>query len=154
MKVALITVGRTRAAYFDDASAEYAKRIGRYATLTEHVVRDVRGQPLDVARRRESEAILDAAPRGATIVALDERGELVTSAQLARKLERAALAGDSAWALCIGGADGHDEVLRSRATWTWALSTLTLPHELARVVVLEQLYRAFTIIRGEAYHRA
>ena len=101
----------------------------------------------------EGDALLAAAAKGSKLVVLDETGELLTSRELASRIERDAQRGDGSWSLLIGGADGHTDALRERADFVWSLSPLTLPHELARVVVLEQLYRAMTIRRGESYHR-
>lgn len=154
MRLTLAAVGTVRNRAFADACVEYSKRIERYAKLATIEVREVKAPLADEVRRRESEALRKAAPERAFRVVLDERGELTTSAGLAQRLERGALAGRSEWAFFIGGAEGHDASLREQADWIWSLTPLTLPHELARVVLLEQVYRAFTILRNEPYHRA
>ena len=86
-------------------------------------------------------------------VVLDERGNEISSRDLAKKIEAWEQRGPRDFALLIGGADGHSEPLRKAADWTWSLSKLTLQHELALVVTLEQLYRAYTIKAGLPYHR-
>jgi 23S rRNA (pseudouridine1915-N3)-methyltransferase len=86
-------------------------------------------------------------------VVLDERGAEVSSRDLAHKITAWEMQGPRDFALLVGGADGHTEALRQAAGWTWSLSRLTLQHELALVVALEQLYRAYTIKAGLPYHR-
>jgi len=100
----------------------------------------------------ESLAMLERS-KGMFRVVLDERGEQVTSAVLARKLALWELHGPRDFALLVGGADGHTDDLRQAAGWSWSLSQLTLQHELALVVGLEQLYRAYSIKAALPYHR-
>lgn len=90
---------------------------------------------------------------GTIRIALDERGERWTTDQFVSKVNQLELSGSKRVSLLIGGADGHDESLRNEADAVWALSPLTLQHELALLVLLEQVYRAYTIKRGEPYHR-
>lgn len=153
MKLTVAAVGKVKTRHYAAACDDYAKRLKRYGSLAVHEIKDVRGRPAAETAERESDALAAAVPRGANLVVLDERGDLLSSMKFARRLERAALHGQGEWAFCIGGADGHAPAFRERADWVWSLSPLTLPHELARVVLLEQLYRAMTIIRGESYHR-
>lgn len=153
MKLTVAAVGRVKTKHFAAACAEYEKRLGRYASYRCNEVKDVRGRPLEEVAAREGEALVAAAPSGAQRIVLDERGELLTSMKLARRLEQDALHGRANWAFLVGGADGHSDAMRQEADWVWSLSPLTMPHELARVVLLEQLYRAMTILRGEQYHR-
>ena len=115
----------------------YAKRIAWPLKLTELPDQGGKVPPRD--------------PDGVT-VALDERGEQATSRELAARLERVRGSGGAGLTLCIGGADGHSDALRARADYLWSLSRLTLPHRLARVVVLEQIYRATSILAGAPYH--
>lgn len=100
----------------------------------------------------ESAALLEKSKAMFRVV-LDERGEQVSSRVLARKISEWEMHAKRDLALIIGGADGHTEDLRQAAGWTWSLSSLTLQHELALVVALEQLYRAYTIKGGFPYHR-
>jgi 23S rRNA (pseudouridine1915-N3)-methyltransferase len=100
----------------------------------------------------ESAALLDRSKAMFRVV-LDERGEHVTSSGLAKKISSWEIQGPRDFALLIGGADGHTDEVRQAAGWVWSLSKLTLQHELALVVALEQLYRAYTIKAGLPYHR-
>lgn len=118
---------------------EYAERIRRFAEL--ELVELKAAGPL-----REAEMLLENA-RG-ELWALDERGAQMTSAELAARVGRTA-----SFSLCIGGDEGLAQRVREEARLVWSLSRLTLPHRLARVVALEQLYRAFEIRRGGPYHR-
>jgi 23S rRNA (pseudouridine1915-N3)-methyltransferase len=154
MVLYLIAVGRMRDASLRDACEEYTTRLLRYTRFEVREVRDAgrRGRDPDTVRRLEGEALLDALPRGARGFAMTRGGQAVSSEDLARLV--------ASWqtdaqdvALIVGGAHGlHPQVLE-RAAGTISLSPLTLPHELARVVLTEQLYRAFTILRGEPYHK-
>ena len=153
MRFTLITVGRVKSPQVAALCDEYAKRMRSYAKLAIVEVRDARDADPDRARTRNAEAMLAAIPKNAKRIALDERGELVTSTGFAERLQEGALHRVGAWAFCIGGADGHTEGFRRDADWVFSLSPMTLPHDLARLVMLEQLYRAMTIIRGEPYHR-
>ena len=138
MEVTLLAVGRLRP-YYREACDDYAARLGRHVRLAEVEVRD--------------DARLAARiPPGATLVCLTRDGTGWTSAALAAQVDSWRLAARPV-AFAIGGSTGLDADVLARSAHRWSLGPLTLPHELARVVVLEQLYRAFTILRGEPYHK-
>lgn len=154
MRLDLICVGRLKERHWREAAEEYLKRLKPYArvTMTEVSDRDVSA---DEVRALEDEAagILKAIPDSAIVVALEIGGRARTSVELASWLEALGTAGKSHVAFVVGGAAGlHADVL-ARADERISLGPLTLPHQLARVVLLEQLYRAFRIIKGEPYHR-
>jgi 23S rRNA (pseudouridine1915-N3)-methyltransferase len=142
VKIRLLSVGRDKGPTAELAE-EYAERIGRFAELE---VLELRAQ----GPEREADALLDKV-RG-ELWALDERGQLLSCVELSRRLGRLR---DSAQqlTLCIGGDEGLSERVRGAARLVWSLSPLTLPHRLARVLVLEQVYRAFEILRGGPYHK-
>jgi 23S rRNA (pseudouridine1915-N3)-methyltransferase len=148
----VVAVGRLRPA-FREASDDYLRRLGRYVRVTEIEVREagraVRGAE---ARRIEGERLAARVPATAMIIALDRSGDPWTSEALARQVERWRLAARPV-AVLLGGSTGLDPALLERAASRWSLGPATLPHELARVVALEQLYRACTILRGEPYHK-
>ncbi|HWM85660.1 MAG TPA: 23S rRNA (pseudouridine(1915)-N(3))-methyltransferase RlmH [Kofleriaceae bacterium] len=137
----MLAVGRMKEDYFRAAEAEYTRRLRPYCRLT-------------VEELKDEQALLRAVPDGALVVALDSTGDLVTSEELsARLLGREELhGGGRTIAFAIGGPDGHTDALRRRAGRTIAFGRVTMPHRLVRVVLLEQLYRAFTILRGHPYH--
>lgn len=153
MRLTLITVGKTRVKAVRALIDEYTTRLGRYTRFEHVVVPDSQKGDRDAVRKAQSALLLAAVPSRAKVVVLDERGHAWTSDQLAKAIEKDQLHGESHWALLIGGADGHDGSLRERADLLWSLSPLTLPHDLATVLVTEQLYRAMTILKGEPYHR-
>jgi 23S rRNA (pseudouridine1915-N3)-methyltransferase len=153
VKVRVVAVGKDRSGLYAPAVEEYARRIARYVRFEVVEVPEARrhaGTPR--ARDEEADALLARLGERERVVLLDERGDEETSAELARRVGRW-LAGGHDVALVVGGADGIGEAVRARAAETLALSRLTLAHRLARLVLVEQLYRAFTILRGEPYHR-
>ncbi len=139
MRYRVVAVGRMKAAALRAACDEYLDRLRHYAKVEEREVKD-------------EARVLGAVPEGSCLVALSRRGEGWTSGELADWTARWELEGRDV-TFAIGGADAlPDDVLRA-AEQLWSLSRLTFPHELARVVLYEQLYRAHTIRRGEPYHR-
>lgn len=139
MRYRVVAVGRLRDAALRAASDEYLGRLRRYARVEEHEVKD-------------EARVLGAVPEGTRLVALSRTGEAWTSRDLAERTARWDLeARDVTFA--IGGAEALPADVLARAERVWSLSALTLPHEVVRLVVYEQLYRAFTIRRGEPYHR-
>jgi 23S rRNA (pseudouridine1915-N3)-methyltransferase len=153
MRFTVITVGRPRDRALLSLCEDYIRRIERHGRCQWHALREGQGAGPDQVRAQEAERILAHTPPRAVRVALDERGVLWTSTQLAGHIDQACNRAEADWVLWIGGAEGLHPDLRARAERVWSLSPLTLPHELALVVTLEQLYRAGTILRGEPYHR-
>ncbi len=152
MKTSLIAVGRLRPAY-RDAADDYLRRLSRYGPVTEREVKEAARAATPALRvKEESARILAALPERGTVVVLDRTGAAWSSEEVARRLEQWRI-GAAPLSLVIGGAYGVDEHLSRRAGFRWSLGPLTLPHELARVVVLEQWYRAWSILRGEPYHK-
>ena len=154
MRLVLLAVGRPKDPALASAIAGYEARVARYFRFETLQVRDAPvGRDDAKARDEESAALLSAVPAGLDLVVLDPGGDPWTSEELARYLGDLALYGRPGAAFTVGGPRGLGEGIVARATRRWALSRLTLPHELARLVVAEQLYRAGTILRGEPYHR-
>ena len=153
MKYTIVVVGRPAAGPLRDAIAEYEKRAARYWPLEIVEVRGEPGKSLTAAdvRRREAARLLERAT--GTIVALDERGRALTTDAFARWVaDRRDRAEDTSF--IIGGAFGLDDSVRQRAALVLSVAPWTLQHELARLVLAEQLYRAGTILRGEPYHKS
>lgn len=153
MKVSVVAVGRPRAP-LARAIAEYEERAGRYWKLEVVEVRDAGGggDP-DAARTAEGEALLRRTPDDAEVVALTRAGKAWTSRYLARFLDERAVHGRPGVAFLIGGAHGLSGAVLDAADRRLSLGGMTFPHELARLVLAEQLYRAGTIVRGEPYHK-
>jgi 23S rRNA (pseudouridine1915-N3)-methyltransferase len=146
-------VGRPRHPGLAAAIADYEARAARYWPLDVVEVREEgsRSQGAELVRRREGERLLERVG-DLPLVACDEAGETLTSAAFARQLQHWREATRST-AFVIGGAHGLDEAVRKRAVRTLSLAPFTLPHEMARLVLAEQLYRAGTIVRREPYHK-
>ena len=139
--------------YYRHACDDYVTRLKRYTAISEYEVKEASRAPTPAAQLAEEAKRLDAKiPRDATVVALTRGGALWGSQDLAGQLERWLLVARPI-AVVLGGSHGLDPSLLARAAHRWSLGPLTLPHELARVVVFEQLYRGFTILRGEPYHK-
>ena len=154
MRVLVTVVGKPRDAGLAAAIHEYETRAARYWPLEVHEVREepARSGSADLVRDREGERLVGRLPPGCDVVACDEQGKEMTSEEFARGLQGTReSARDVAFA--IGGAFGLSEELRGRARLRLSLAPWTLPHELARLVLAEQLYRAGTIVRGEPYHK-
>ena len=152
MTLLLLAVGRLRAAY-REACDDYLRRLGRYARVGEAEVREATRAPTVAAQREEeAERLRARLPGGTTVVALAREGSPWTSEELARRMDGWKVAARPL-AFVIGGSHGLSPACLAAASARWSLGPLTLPHELARVVVAEQLYRAFTILRGEPYHK-
>ncbi len=151
MRCHLIAVGRARSGAGQDLFRDYAARLNPPLQLSEVEVRG--SYPPPEQRRREAALLLAALPERATIVALDERGIVLTSGDFAARLGRWRDAGVADLALLIGGADGHDETVRARADLVLSLGAMTWPHLLVRALVAEQLYRAQQILANHPYHR-
>jgi 23S rRNA (pseudouridine1915-N3)-methyltransferase len=152
VELGIVAVGKLRT-YYREAADDYTRRLNRYVRVREHEVREAsRAATTAVQRSEEAKRLEARIPDGSRVIALAREGEGWTSRELARQLERWLL--DSRpMAILIGGSEGLDPSLLTRAETRWSLGPLTLPHELARVVALEQLYRGFTILRGEPYHK-
>lgn len=154
MRITVVAVGKLKERHWRDAAAEYLKRLGPYATVrvVEVPDRDLSSDE-DRARSAEADGILRALPDGAHVFVLDVTGTQRSSEELAGHLSDLTVRGTSHVVFVIGGAAGLDRSVVTRAAERLSLGPLTLPHQLARVVLLEQIYRAFRIIRGEPYHR-
>ncbi len=153
MRIRIVAVGKDRSGLYAPAVEEYAKRIGRYVRFDLVEVPEARrhaGTPR--AKDEEGDALLARLGERERLVALDERGDEETSVAFARRVARWLERGQDV-ALVIGGSDGLADAVKALAQETIALSRMTLAHRLARLVLAEQLYRAFTILRGEPYHK-
>ncbi|MEO5825543.1 MAG: 23S rRNA (pseudouridine(1915)-N(3))-methyltransferase RlmH [Gemmatimonadales bacterium] len=152
MQLYVVAVGKLRPA-LRQAGDDYLRRLRRFIAVSEREVREA-GRAGSVERQRDEEArhLLDAMPADADVVLVDQGGNPWSSEELAAQLDAWRVAARDV-ALVIGGAVGVAASVGERARARWSLGPMTLPHELARVIVMEQLYRASTILRGEPYHR-
>ena len=152
MNLTLLAVGKVKDRHLASLCREFQRRLRRYARIAIVEVRDSRATDPAQSRLEESDALLAKLPQRTGLVALDVEGEQHSSPKLAAWLEARALAGQSRWAFAIGGPFGLSEALLDKARLRLSLSPLTFTHEMARFILLEQLYRAMTIWRGVPYH--
>jgi 23S rRNA (pseudouridine1915-N3)-methyltransferase len=142
VKIAIVCVGRLKEEYWQAAEAEYLKRLRRFATI-------------EIKEAKDDAALAAAIPPRAHVFAMDERGEQLSSEEIARKIIAAeeSHGGGAPVAFVIGGAEGLPPAIREGAKRVIAFGRITLPHRIARVVLVEQLYRAYSLLRGEPYHK-
>ncbi|WP_303720449.1 23S rRNA (pseudouridine(1915)-N(3))-methyltransferase RlmH [Malonomonas rubra] len=155
MKLRLVCVGKLAVSWQREAAADYAERLQRYFPLEIVELKEEKGgRRGDVPNllKREGERILEKVPLRSYLIVLDERGRSVGSEQLAERLESEMLHGGRDWCLVIGGPYGLDPEVRQRADLLLSLSKMTFTHQMARLFLLEQLYRSCTILRNEPYH--
>lgn len=155
MAIKLLAVGRNMPDWVNESFADYVKRLPpEFALELVEIRPENRGKNDNISKiiEREGEKLLAAVPAQHTVIALDERGTAWNTPQLAKHLQ--------SWreeqvklCLMIGGPDGLSEACRQRANYTWSLSALTLPHPLVRVIIAEQIYRAWSILTNHPYHR-
>jgi 23S rRNA (pseudouridine1915-N3)-methyltransferase len=155
MKLRIICMGKTREHFIQEGIQKYLRYLKPYAgiemlELKEERIKDLKEAP--IVRKKEAEKIFKSLPEGTFLATLDERGEEFTSHEFAGFLNAMMESGTKEMVFVIGGAMGLDEKVTVRANKVIAMSRWTLTHEMARLVLLEQIYRAFTIIKGKAYH--
>ena len=156
MNITVVAVGKLKEKFWAQACAEYLKRLTPYAHVTVREIPDVNpahAGGTEGVLEREGAAICAAIPQDAHVFLLAIEGKLITSPDLAARIETLGTHGQSSLVFVIGGSDGVNDAVRARANEAISFGRITLPHNLARVVLLEQLYRAFKIIRHEPYHK-
>jgi 23S rRNA (pseudouridine1915-N3)-methyltransferase len=155
MKIRLICVGRLSQRFLREGAADYAARIERYLPFSTIELKEekIGGKVSpDVIRDREGQRILDRVPPQAHVIVLDERGSPWSSEELAGALEQHMVQGTAELVFIIGGAYGVSDAVRRRGDRLLSLSAMTFTHQMARLFLVEQLYRGFTILRNEPYH--
>lgn len=159
MKITVITVGKIKEKYLKDAIAEYSKRLSRYCKLEIIEVADEKTPDQasesveNVIREREAERIMRFIKDDMFVITLEIRGKMLDSEKFAEKIEALGIQGISRIAFIIGGSIGLGEDVMKRSDYALSFSKMTFPHQLMRVILLEQIYRGFRIIHGEPYHK-
>ncbi len=159
MKITVITVGKIKEKYLKDAIAEYTKRLGKYCRLEIIEVADEKtpdaASPAveEGIREKEGMRILKYIRDDMYVITLEIKGKLLTSEELAEKIETLGVQGKSSIAFVIGGSIGLGEEVLRRSDFALSFSKMTFPHQLMRVILLEQVYRSYRIINGEPYHK-
>jgi 23S rRNA (pseudouridine1915-N3)-methyltransferase len=154
MRIQIIAAGKVREPWLVDGIAEYSKRLSKYCTVEIIEVQDSPDTlPTDVALTREGEKILAQIRENALVVALDLHGKMYDSVAFSEELVRLLEAGGSSITFVIGGSNGLSPALLARSDKRICLSPMTFTHQMTRLILLEQCYRAFKIVRGERYHK-
>jgi 23S rRNA (pseudouridine1915-N3)-methyltransferase len=154
MIIRVLAIGQTKMSYVKDGLDLYLKRLAHYSRVEWIELPDPSSKSAasDQQRIPEGELLLKHIQPGDFVVLLDEKGELFSSAQWAEWMNKRQLSGSRSLTLIIGGAYGFSDAMRQRADQMISLSPMTFPHDLVRVILAEQLYRCFTILKGEKYH--
>ena len=158
-KITIICVGKLKEKFYIEAAAEYVKRLQRHCDLALIELPETRlgDHPSDVEIRQalsgEAELIRQKIPKGSAVTALCIEGKSCDSETLSRHLAEFALAGRSGVTFLIGGSFGLDDTLKKQADWRLSMSPMTFPHHMARIMLLEQVYRAYQIAAGTKYHK-
>ena len=159
MKITLVTVGKIKERYFEDAIKEYSKRLGRYCRLDIIQVQDEKtpdgaGEAMErQIKDKEGQRILSNIKDGAYVIALAIEGRMLSSEELASRLQKLGVDGISNIVVVIGGSLGLSEEVMRRADFALSFSKMTFPHQMMRVVLLEQVYRSYRIMAGDPYHK-
>lgn len=159
MRITIVAVGKIKERFYTQAIEEYSKRLGRYCKLSVVEVGDEKTpdnarEALErQIREKEGQRVLSAVKENSYVIALDIQGEMLDSEALAGKIGKLAGSGISHIVFIIGGSLGLSQSVLSRADYRLSFSSLTFPHQLMRVILLEQIYRGFRILEGEPYHK-
>ena len=142
-RVTVLCVGKLKEKFYLEAAAEYVKRLQRFCKL----------ELVERALAAEAVAIRERLPKSGAVIALCIEGKPCSSVELSRRMEELAVAGKTQLTFLIGGSVGLDESLKRQADWRLSMSPMTFPHHLARIMLLEQIYRAYQISAGTKYHK-
>lgn len=159
MRVTILTVGKIKESYLRDAIKEYAKRLGKYCKLEILEVTDEKTPDslsttaAELVRKKEGERLLKSLPKDAYIITLEISGKQLTSEEFSQKIENLAVQGVSHLLFVIGGSLGLGQNILQKSDFAMSFSKMTYPHQLMRVILLEQIYRGYRIANGEPYHK-
>ena len=159
MKITVLTVGKIKEKFFEQAIAEYSKRLGRYCKLEILQVADEKtpDEASETVKRqikeKEGERLLSQIRDGAYVIALAIEGKMLDSVELSQKIEQLGISGVSQIVFVIGGSLGLSDAVLFRADYLLSFSKMTFPHQLMRVILLEQVYRGYRIMNREPYHK-
>lgn len=159
MKITIISVGKIKEKFFTDAIKEYTKRLSKYCKLSEDIISDERADEsfsqmeIEQVKTKEGTKILNKMKTNTYVFVLDINGKQLSSDELAQKINTLGIEGKSDLTFVIGGSNGLSDEVLNRADFKLSFSKMTFPHQLFKVILLEQIYRAFKINSGEAYHK-
>jgi 23S rRNA (pseudouridine1915-N3)-methyltransferase len=159
MNIRIIAVGKIKEKYIQEGIKEYSKRLSRYCNLEiieiddEKAPENLSEKEMDIVKQKEGERILAKIPQGSYVITLVIQGKQLTSEELASKIEDLMIDGISDITLIIGGSLGLSDEVISKSNFKLSFSKMTFPHQLMRMILLEQVYRAWRIIKNEPYHK-
>lgn len=157
MKILMMSLGKPHEPYVKMGVEDFTNRIAHYFPVDWHIIpppKNAGSLPESELKRKEGELILNWLKKDDCLVTLEERGRMIQSEALAKLLQQKANNSTRQLVFLIGGAFGLDEEVMKRADFSWSLSPLVFPHQLVRLIIAEQLYRACTILRNEKYHHS
>ena len=159
MKITVLTVGKIKEKFYTAAIDEYSKRLSRYCKLNiiqvadEKTIENSTEKEMDIIKAKEGERILKNIPDDAFVITLEINGKMLDSEELADKINKLGIMGESHIVFVIGGSLGLHQDVSKRANFKFSFSKMTFPHQLMRVILLEQIYRSYRIINNEPYHK-
>lgn len=159
MNITIIAVGKIKEKYLNQGIDEYVKRLSKYCKLNiiqisdEKAPENLSSIEMEKIKQKEGEGILKHIKEGMYVIVLDIKGKMISSEELANKLNDLALSGKSNLAFIIGGSLGVSNEVLQISNYKLSFSPMTFPHQLMRMILLEQLYRGFRIVKGEPYHK-
>ena len=159
MNISVISVGKIKEKYLVSGIGEYAKRLSKYCKLNlievadEKCPENLSPADMDIVKAKEKERILKKIPQNTTIITLEIEGKQLTSEDFSKKIDEFGLRGQSNLTFLIGGSLGLDDELKNMSDFKLSFSKMTFPHQLMKMILLEQIYRGFRISRGEPYHK-
>lgn len=159
MKITILAVGKLKEKYWKQAISEYEKRLSAYSKIEiievpdEKAPENMSDKEIEQVKEKEGQRLLAKIKPQATVITLEIQGKMLSSEGLAEEMQRRMTQGQSDFVFVIGGSNGLHENVLQRSNYALSFSKMTFPHQMMRVVLIEQVYRAFKIMRGEVYHK-
>ena len=159
MNIRIVAVGKIKEKYIQEGIKEFSKRLSRYCSLDiveiddEKAPENLSEKEMDIVKKKEGERILAKIPQNSFIISLEIMGKELSSEDLSKKMEELMINGTNDITFVIGGSLGLSEEVRSRSNFKLSFSRMTFPHQLMRLILLEQVYRGWRIMKGEPYHK-
>lgn len=159
MNIRIVAVGKVKEKYIQEGIKEFSKRLSRYCSLDiveiddEKAPENLSEKEMDIVKKKEGDRILSKIPQNTFIISLEIEGKQLSSEDLSNKIEGLMIDGVNDITFIIGGSLGLSEEVRNRSNFKLSFSKMTFPHQLMRLILLEQIYRGFRIMKGEPYHK-
>ena len=159
MNIRIIAVGKIKEKYIQEGIKEYSKRLSKYCSLEiievddEKAPENLSDKEIDIIKQKEGERILSKIPQNSYVISLEIQGKEISSEELSNKLNNLMIEGSSNITFIIGGSLGLSDTVSSKSNFKLSFSKMTFPHQLMRMILLEQIYRSWRIIKNEPYHK-